>query len=441
MKNFSNDSVSGQRFISYVYLLKWIFCALVAGLLGSALVHYFTAVLTWVTIMLASMSIPLFVWPVAGALVAGGIIYRVDIHAAGEGIPSYILGLLRDDGKLPVSVTFYKFCAALVTLSTFGNGGVVGPLGRIGAGIMSALAGLFIKTTGFWTEDDRRTATICGLAATIGTIFQSSIGGGIFAVEIIQKAKMGYRDLFPAILSSASAVFICKVFGWEGYYNFDAANQFMDVTLIGWLLLLAVISGGAGGAYTILYMWIARLFRRNEGNILLKVIVGSSLASLTAWVINPELLGTSRNMVGAIFRADYNLLAGNLSHAAVPVGCILVLLLVAKVICNCVTVGCGMSAGFTGPAAIAGMLLGMTMAQLLDIPTDTASYHAFLAAGFSAMLAGSMNIPLAAAVMTVELFGLQYSFPAGFSAVIGFQVMRHKTIYDYAVRDQERLDE
>ncbi|MBN1760659.1 MAG: hypothetical protein JW863_20185 [Chitinispirillaceae bacterium] len=56
-------------------------------------------------------------------------------------------------------------------------------------------------------------------------------------------------------------------------------------------------------------------------------------------------------------------------------------------------------------------------------------------------LSGSMNIPLAAAVMTIELFGLQYSFPAGFSAVIGFQVMRHKTIYDYAVRDQERLDD
>jgi H+/Cl- antiporter ClcA len=49
------------------------------------------------------------------------------------------------------------------------------------------------------------------------------------------------------------------------------------------------------------------------------------------------------------------------------------------------------------------------------------------------MLAGSMNIPLAAAVMTTELFGLQYSFPAGFSAIIGFQVMRHRTIYDYAV--------
>jgi H+/Cl- antiporter ClcA len=302
---------------------------------------------------------------------------------------------------------------------------------------MSALTGFFIRVTGFWTEDDRRTATICGLAATIGTIFQSSIGGGIFAVEIIQKAKMGYRDLFPAILSSASAVFVCKVLSWEGYYHFDAANQFMDVTLIGWLLLLAVIAGGAGGAYTVLYTWIACLFKRNEGNILLKVTAGSLLASVTAWAINPELLGTSRNMVGAIFHADYSLLAGNLSQAAVPVGLILIAMLVTKAVCNCVTVGCGMSAGFTGPAAITGMLLGMAMAQFLDIPTGTASYHAFLAAGFSAMLAGSMNIPLAAAVMTIELFGLQYSFPAGFSAVIGFQVMRHKTIYDYAVKETD----
>ena len=100
------------------------------------------------------------------------------------------------------------------------------------------------------------------------------------------------------------------------------------------------------------------------------------------------------------------------------------------------TTSCSPGDRFTGPAAIIGMTLGMMLANFLNIPPATASYHAFIAAGFASMMASSMNIPLAAAVMTVELFGLQYSFPAGFSAVIGFQVMRHHTIYDYSLLDE-----
>ena len=52
-------------------------------------------------------------------------------------MPSYIRGMRIHRGDLLFSVTFFKYWATLATLSTFGNGGVVGPLGRVSAGIMS----------------------------------------------------------------------------------------------------------------------------------------------------------------------------------------------------------------------------------------------------------------------------------------------------------------
>jgi len=54
---------------------------------------------------------------------------------------------------------------------------------------------------------------------------------------------------------------------------------------------------------------------------------------------------------------------------------------------------------------------------------------------FSVILASIMNIPIASAVITIEIFGLYCSLTAGFSAVIGFQITRNKTIYEYAVRE------
>ena len=47
-----------------------------------------------------------------------------------------------------------------------------------------------------------------------------------------------------------------------------------------------------------------------------------------------------------------------------------------------------------------------------------------------------MNIPIASAVMGVEIFGLYYSLPVALGAVIGFQTARNRTIYEYAMKDE-----
>ena len=142
-------------------------------------------------------------------------------------------------------------------------------------------------------------------------------------------------------------------------------------------------------------------------------------------------MGTSRSIIEALFREDTELLYGNLPQA-IPFFLILLILLIVKSLGNCITVGSGMSAGFTGPAAIIGMLAGASWAHVFGLTPASANYISFIAAGFSGLLASTMNIPIAAAVLTIESFGLQYSFPAGIAAIIAFQVNKHDTIYDYS---------
>lgn len=417
---------------SYHFLIKWMFISICAGTIGSLVVRSFFLLSGFISGQLLTFSVPVPFWALAGALVAGGIIYKIQPHSAGEGIPSYLRGIRIHKGDLLISVTFFKYWAALATLSTFGNGGIVGPLGRVSSGLMAFLEKQLTRFHIGFNRYDQRTAAICGLAATVGAVFHASIGGGIFAVEIIQRARMGYKDLFPAILSSTTAVFICKLLGWSSFYKLSAVDAFMDTGAIGWLVLLAVLAGLLGGLYTTLYKFIARRIKRKEGNVLLKVLGGSLVASFLAWFINPELLGTSKNMIAAIFTGNLSVLLGNLQGFA-PVSLLLIVMLTVKAVCNCITVGSGMSAGFTGPSAMIGMLFGAAMAHLIGVPAGSATFHAFVAAGFSGMLASSMNIPLAAAVMTTEVFGLHYSFSAALAAIIGFQMTRHQTIYDYAL--------
>ncbi len=429
MKIIRRPLFSDEYKLSIRFLGKWTFTALLSGVLGALIVKGFNYGITFSTLLLADTFRILPVWTIGGALVCGLLIYRLAPGAAGEGVPSYIHSLLTGNGILNPRDTFFKFWAALFTLGTFGNGGVIGPIGRVVAGIMSFLTNR-IKRLRF-EEWDIRTATICGMAATVGAVFHSSIGGGIFAVEIIQRKEMRYRDLFPAILSSSTAVFISKTLGWESFYPISAPLEFMTPGKIWIFLLFSLFVGLAGKGYIDLYGLTARLFKREQNrNFLFKVIIGSAAASLLAWVINPHLLGTSRDLIGEIFypsREHFYLVI----RQKAPLFILLILMAVVKAVGNCVTVGSGMSAGFAGPAVIIGMLLGSSWGNIFGLPPGSADSAALIAAGFAGMLASVMNIPIAAAVLTIESFGLPYSFPAAVAAVIAFQVNRHETIYDY----------
>ncbi|MCF7927879.1 MAG: chloride channel protein [Spirochaetales bacterium] len=420
---------------SLFYLGKWAFLALSAGVVGAVTLHGFDMLLDWGSRILFSSRLPLPFFPLLGAVLAGGIVYRFEPSAAGEGIPSYIEGLRYRDGRLSGRQTLFKFWSALATLVTLGNGGVVGPVGRISSGLLS----LFGRVLGRFKFDayDVRTASICGMAAVVGAVFHSSIGGGIFAVEIIQKSEMRYRDLFPAIMSGATAVYVSRALGWQPFYVINANHEVMDLEITWWLLLLAVLVGLFGKGFTTLYGFITKLFRRDTGSrILLKVLIGSALASIIAWSINPHLMGTSNEIVAALLTNDIDLLRGNIG-AAIPLVAVIFLLILGKALGNTLTVGSGMSAGFTGPTIMLGMLFGYAAAAALGYQHGSAEFYAFMAAGFSGMLAGTMNTPIAAAVLTIESFGLAYGFPAGIAAVIGFQVNRHHTIYDYSVHEKD----
>ena len=203
----------------------------------------------------------------------------------------------------------------------------------------------------------------------------------------------------------------------------------MDLRMIGWLVLFAMLIGLAGGLYNITYKKIAVLFRRDQGQFVPKLLLGSFLAFSLAYTVNPQLVGTSKGIFMALSRGDLSAIFANLPTLGRG-SLALLIIVVVKVLSNCLTVGSGMNAGFTGPALLTGMLLGAAASLFLGLEVGSATYHAFMAAGFAGMLASTVNVPLAAAVLAVEVFGLSYSFPAGLSAIIGFQMMRSSFLYD-----------
>jgi len=420
-------------------LFFWFFTSLLAGAVGTGIVYFFTNIYKIVTIFLIQSGyIPLFLYPIFGAFIVGVIVYRIEPKSMGEGIPSYLESLNEKNGQISFKETFFKFWAALITLSTFGNGGFIGPVGRVSAGCMSSIGKLFAGR--IMKHSYIHLYTICGLSAAIGALLHSPIGAGIFAVEIIQKTDMKYKDLFPSILSSSFSVYFAKNLGMQPIIYFSSIHKEFNPRITGWLLIIAVVSGLAGYGYIKLYETISRIWHRDHSHrnifIVLKVLAGSFLAGSIAFLVNINILGTSTNLFNAVFSFNIDQLYGNIPHV-IPLAIAVMLIMFLKAAANCFTIGSGLSAGFAGPAMLMGLLLGTVFIIIAGISPGTPEYYAFLAAGFAGMLSSTMNTPIATAVITLELFGFAYSLPAGIASIIGFQVNRSNTLYDFALRERK----
>ncbi|MFO8063255.1 MAG: chloride channel protein [Spirochaetia bacterium] len=428
---------TGQR--SPVLLLKWLIIGIVAALSGLTVVGSFVFLLHTLHDLLWSSAVPLPVFALAGALFIGTVIYRIDPRCAGEGVPSYVHGLRTNLGRLDFSETAGKYLAALATLGTFGSGGIVGPVGRVSAGVMSSLARL--ARSRWFDQGDLATATTAGLAAAVAVIFRSPIGAGVLAVEIMQKSEMRYLRLFPAIIASALATHLAVITGTPPLiqaplHTLPAPATAVHPELLLPVLLVAVVTGLGGRAYSVFYGFVSRVAgRRERGSVVFKVLIGTLIAAGIGWLINPVIMGTSETLIADLAAGRSTSLYGNVPYA-VPMVVVLLLLAVVKMGANCITVGSGLSAGFTGPAAVIGMLIGRAVAETMGTAAGSLEYYAVLAAGFTGMLASTLNIPFAAAIIALEIFGIQHGVAAGLTAVIAFQLNRRKTIYDSSLGEE-----
>ncbi|MDC7219559.1 MAG: chloride channel protein [Spirochaetales bacterium] len=429
--------ISPESKISYNYLIQWMIIAIVAGLMGAIVINGFSFIIGHIQSFLLSFErVPLFLWPVVGAVLVGFFIYPIAPGARGEGIPSYLIAIRKHGGRLSGWETICKFAAATVTLGTFGNGGLLGPVGRVSAGVMSLIQQ---KNPHKMDSDHKIIYPICGLAAVFGALFHSSIGAGVFAVEIIQKSDMSYRRLFPAILASTASVFFAQILGFEPLIVMSTLHKSVAPSIMGIILLLALVSGITGRAFIMLYALVAKAFHREKGlttcGVTIRAILGSAIAGSLVYVFNPHLMGTSTKILTYLFEGDKSFLYGILPPGT-SLSLVIVLIILVKALANTVTVGSGMSAGFAGPAVFIGLLLGALFAEIFHIPWGSPEYYALLVAGFAGMFSSTMNTPIASAILGVELFGLYYSLPSGLAAIIGFQINRSRTLYDMVLKEE-----
>src|SRR6266851_3936177 len=145
-------------------------------------------------------------FPVAGSLVIGYLLYRYFPDARGSGVPQTKAALFAHSGRITLRTVLGKFFCTSTTLASGIPLGREGPSVQVGAGIASVL-GRFL---GLRPEKVKALLPV-GAAAAIAAAFNTPLAAVLFALEEIV-GDLNAPVMGAVVLASATAWMVLRVF-------------------------------------------------------------------------------------------------------------------------------------------------------------------------------------------------------------------------------------
>jgi CIC family chloride channel protein len=420
-----------------VYLIKWLIVSLLVGAVAGVLVWIVQTGVTRLSSARNALRYPYpYMFPALAGLITGFVIHRLDPAASGEGAPTYIHSVQRRGGYLEPRTTVLYLVGTVLTLGLGGSGGFVGPACLIGGGAGSLL---FRRLRALsqplrFRRADLRLAMVCGAGAAVAAVLDAPIGGAIFAVEVLYATSLEYEGLFPALLASLTGYTVHSLItGFGSPYRH--AGWTFDPTLIPGFILTAVIAGVLGILFVFSFKRVFDLFQRFSRWGKWRPAIGGLACALIGVATQGKVLGPGVEIMSEIINPEP-------VKPAALFAVLLGLILLSKIAATVFTVGSGSPGGITLPVLMVGAMAGNIVASLLlpasaySTASGASGHIAYVVTGMAGLLAAVLNVPIAAIVIVMEVFGTSYAMPAALGSIIAFNIARSEVVYQYLEKEE-----
>ncbi len=325
-------------------------------------------------------------FPVAGSLSIGYLLYRFFPGARGSGVPQTKAALFASGGHISLRTVLGKFFCTSVTLASGIPLGREGPSVQVGAGIGSVLGRLL----GLNTEQVKKLIPV-GAAAAVAAAFNTPLAAVVFALEEIM-GDLNAPMMGGVVLASATAWVVLRLSLGDHplfkvpQYHLVSSAEFAVYAVLG-------IAGGIVSAIfaKLLLGMRARFLRFPRNTVWFQPVAGGLLVGMIGWFV-PQVLGVGYGFVG-------DALNGNMAIR------LMLLLLVLKLITVTASYASGNAGGIFGPALFIGAMLGGSVGTAAHhlFPAFTASAGAYALVGMGAVFAGVVRAPMTSVLIIFEM--------------------------------------
>ena len=390
----------------YVLVLA-VLVGLLSGLAAVALktlVHYAGIAVTRAGALTPlGGNVMMLVFPLVGIALTVLFVRFIVRGDIGHGLPSVLLAISRNEGRLPAKNMYTSLIASTLTVAFGGSVGLEAPIASTGSAIGSNI--------GRWMHLSPKSVRIllgCGAAGAIAGIFKAPFAGIMFVLEVFMfdlSATTALPLLISALVAATVAYFLM---GTDVQFHFEVTQQFC-LSQLPFYVVLGVFCALVSVYFLRTTDGVERLFARLK-KPWVRVLAGGLVLGVLIYLF-PPLYGEGYGMLTQLLHGDssslfVNTVYGSLGGNALAVLVVLFLLIALKAVATAATIGSGGVGGTFGPSLIVGGLSGYFVAMLcneMGLPQqDTAN---FALVGMAAVMTGVMHAPFMATFLIADITG------------------------------------
>ncbi|MHB1943134.1 MAG: chloride channel protein [Acidiferrobacteraceae bacterium] len=233
---------------------------------------------------------------------------------------------------------------------------------------------------------ESRLLVACGAGAGMAAVYNVPLGGALFALEVL----LGSLAL-PLIPPALATSFIATTVSWlflSAKPTYLVPTYAVTATQVAWAVVFGPIAGLASVLFVRLVIRAERMKPHRGIAMALPILVFVLLGLASIWF--PQLLGNGKGVtqLAVVDQISWSLLAA---------------LVLLKPLATSACLGSGAPGGLFTPSLTFGALLGGTTGHLWSWFWPGATPGSYAVIGGTAILAASMQAPLAAIVLVLEL--------------------------------------
>lgn len=367
---------------AWVYVYTFVRWGLIASLIGAAggIVGWFFAFEIKLANQLNNENwwMVLFL-PLGGVLIVG--LYRLFRLPHDPGT-NCVIESIRTGKPVPWALSPLIFFSTIITHLFGGSAGREGAALQLGGSFGSIFARILRLDS-----NDMHMAVLCGMSAVFSSLFGTPITAAFFAMEVISVGVTYYAALVPCLISSLVSFTISLAFGGEALkFNIVSHIPQLDFFCIGRVIALAAVCAVMSIVFCVSMHKSAQWFKKLFKNDFVRIIFGGMvIVALTFLLGTRDYNGTGSNIIA---RA----ISGNAKPEAFAL----------KIVFTVFTISTGYKGGEIVPTLFIGSTLGCVLGGLLGLDPCFGA-----ALGMICLFCGVVNCPVAAFVMSIEIFGAE----------------------------------
>lgn len=310
-----------------------------------------------------------------------------------------------------------------LTIAPSGSGGLEGPVFHVGESVGAFVAKLAKVTSNY----DLRMLQVCGIAASIGTLFNAPLTAALFSIEVIYTDRMMSRKIFYAmiaawVVSNLNQLPLGLHFGFH-YEPRPYEPEWIEYPLL--ILMSLLVSNPIGMGFfklidkiTVFSQKFSSVQKALIGSLACAVIV---LAAIFLGIDGSYIAGTGENVI--------NDLIHHKQGESLNSWYVLLLILGFKLLATSVLIGFGGSAGLLFPTIFLGGVSGAaTFFLLQSLGLEIHCLELFIVAGIASVLTIIIESPLAALGFVFEVFDPNFAPPIIIACAISYLFFKKRGV-------------